>query len=76
MIVSHNIVWSRREISKKLMNHSIQVGVKYGGEDVPGSPFEMSSNADTTDVIGDSSGINNIQLQTKGARINCLLLSL
>ena len=31
------------------MNHSIQVGVKYGGEDVPGSPFEMSSNADTID---------------------------
>ena len=56
--------------NKKLINILTQVGVKYGGEDVPGSPFEMSSNADTSDVIGDSSGIVFI------IRINCLLLSL
>lgn len=49
--------------NKNLMNNLIQVGVKYGGEDVPGSPFEMSSNADTTDVIGDSSGIVLIIIQ-------------
>ena len=34
---------------------SSQIGVKYGGEDIPGSPFEMTSNADTSDVIGDGS---------------------
>ena len=34
---------------------SSQIGVKYGGEDIPGSPFEMTSNADTSDVIGEGS---------------------
>eukprot|EP00092_Neocalanus_flemingeri_P025254 GFUD01027386.1.p1 GENE.GFUD01027386.1~~GFUD01027386.1.p1 ORF type:complete len:4003 (+),score=946.67 GFUD01027386.1:1015-12009(+) len=29
-----------------------QIGVKYGGEDIPGSPFEMSSNPDLDDVTG------------------------
>jgi len=29
-----------------------QIGVKYGGEDIPGSPFEMSSNPDLDDVAG------------------------
>ena len=33
--------------------------MKYGGEDIPGSPFEMTSNADTTDVYGDSSRKNS-----------------
>ena len=36
-----------------------QIGVKYGGEDIPGSPFEMTSNADTSDVIGDGSSRKN-----------------
>ena len=29
-----------------------QIGIKYGGEDIPGSPFEMSSNPDLDDVTG------------------------
>ena len=28
------------------------MGVKYRGEDIPGSPFEMSSNPDLDDVAG------------------------
>ena len=36
-----------------------QIGVKYGGEDIPGSPFGMTSNADTSDVIGDGSRKNS-----------------
>ena len=29
-----------------------QFGIKHGGEDIPGSPFEMSSNPDLDDVTG------------------------
>ena len=31
-----------------------QVGVKYGGEDIPGSPFPMSSNPSLDDVTSGS----------------------
>jgi len=34
------------------VGHPYQIGVKYGGEDIPGSPFEMSSNPDLDDVTG------------------------
>ena len=32
----------------------LQVGVKYGGEDIPGSPFPMSSNPSLDDVTSGS----------------------
>ena len=44
-------------LSEKLLiayHHSAQVGVKYGGEDIPGSPFLMSSNPDLGDVTSSS----------------------
>lgn len=44
---------------------SSQIGVKYGGEDIPGSPFEMTSNADTSDVIGDGSRKSSGEVTTK-----------
>ena len=32
----------------------LQVGVKYGGEDIPGSPFPMSSNPSLDDMTSGS----------------------
>ena len=42
----------------------LQVGVKYGGEDIPGSPFPMSSNPSLDDVTSGSP--NKMQNNQKG----------
>ena len=52
---------------------SSQIGVKYGGEDIPGSPFEMTSNADTSDVIGDGSRKSSGKVNKK--YLYCLVVS-
>ena len=41
-----------------------QIGIKYGGEDIPGSPFEMSSNPDLDDVTG-----TGIPVQSSGKTV-------
>ena len=44
----------------------LQVGVKYGGEDIPGSPFPMSSNPSLDDVTSGSP--NKMQNNQKGEK--------
>ena len=34
----------------------LQVNVKYNGDEIPGSPFEMTSSPDLADVVGDVTG--------------------
>ena len=47
-----------------------EVSVKYGGVDIPGSPFEMTSSPDLKDVVGDVNKTKSGLSSRKGSELS------